>query len=456
MPVKVPVKSCGGPPWRRYADRVTETPDAETPGGSLRDLFPAYYPPDESRLRDHFGRGLVVLDTNALFCAYRFNPQARDEFLGVLNLLGDRLWIPYQVGKEFHLSRRNVVADGIQAIERLTEAMAEKMDAVTDVVTDFAQRRGLNDAQAGELTGILASALDSLKSKASEFWPFDIDPDAPPSDDPIYLQLETLLEGRVGLPPEDPDGDHAEGMRRVAKGIPPGYMDARKKNGRASGDYMLWVQTIRKAKAAEVPVLLVTNDAKEDWVQTDSSGASWGPRNELILEMQREAGQPFHLLDVPEFLLHAPKFMPVTVSESTLEQARAGAADDAAGELRIRVYPAAALGDPEGGIVVVSDQAGNSVPLHDPGGRIERRLNEILRDNPGLVRSPIERALRGLSGLDLRGLQGIQGLDLQGIQGLRGLQGLNVQPDIFGIYSDGDSADGPGGAGSVDEPGPPL
>jgi hypothetical protein len=51
-------------------------------------------------LRISLRQGLVAFDTNALFDLYRFNSQARNEYLDSMRLLGDRLWIPNRVAEE--------------------------------------------------------------------------------------------------------------------------------------------------------------------------------------------------------------------------------------------------------------------------------------------------------------------------------------------------------------------
>ncbi|MEU7901742.1 PIN-like domain-containing protein [Actinoplanes sp. NPDC049118] len=73
--------------------------------------FEHFVPPDGETIRRGIVDGLVVLDSNVLLSAYRFAPKAREELLAVLELLGDRLWVPHQVGLEFYRNRLNVIAD---------------------------------------------------------------------------------------------------------------------------------------------------------------------------------------------------------------------------------------------------------------------------------------------------------------------------------------------------------
>ena len=40
---------------------------------------------------------------------YRYNDAARDEFIKVIKFYKERLWIPYQVGLEFHRRREDIM-----------------------------------------------------------------------------------------------------------------------------------------------------------------------------------------------------------------------------------------------------------------------------------------------------------------------------------------------------------
>ena len=77
---------------------------------SLRGDFQHFYPPDEDETAMALRTGLITVDSNVLLSLYRFRVEARDDPFRVLERLGDRLWIPYQVGLEFHRNRLSVIA----------------------------------------------------------------------------------------------------------------------------------------------------------------------------------------------------------------------------------------------------------------------------------------------------------------------------------------------------------
>lgn len=77
---------------------------------SLREDFAYFYAPDEGAVSSALRTGLVSADANVLLSLYRFQPLARDDLFGALDILGDQLWIPHQVALEFHRNRLSVIA----------------------------------------------------------------------------------------------------------------------------------------------------------------------------------------------------------------------------------------------------------------------------------------------------------------------------------------------------------
>jgi hypothetical protein len=76
---------------------------------SLRDQFHHFYAPDEAAVKAALQAGLVTPDANVLLSLYRFQRVARDQLFSALEKLGVRLWIPHQVGLEFHRNRLGVM-----------------------------------------------------------------------------------------------------------------------------------------------------------------------------------------------------------------------------------------------------------------------------------------------------------------------------------------------------------
>lgn len=345
----------------------------------MRGWFPGYYPPTDAELEEFFTGGLIVLDTSALFAAYRFTPQAREEFIAVLAQISDVLWVPHQVGKEYHANRDTVIKECYYAADVLVRTIDTRLGDLTALLETFGQRAGIGHDEVAELDAIITGALDTFHGRARDLIGHaDIKPGTPPDQDPICRKFEALLDGKVGPVSADPTALHKEAMRRNALRIPPGYEDAKKKNKNEDGDYILWAQTILEAGRRKVPVLLITNDEKEDWVHLDQDGDAIGPRSELVLEMLQEAGQRFHLMTVPQLLVYARDHLAAHVSDSTVDQATA----EYAAEQTVTAAPEPDTGD---------------------GGAEPWQLQHPYAE---LDLTPLERQIAGLTtGIDLRAVR---------------------------------------------------
>ncbi|GAA2690366.1 hypothetical protein GCM10010412_079970 [Nonomuraea recticatena] len=295
--------------------------NGDSTASGLRDVFPGYFLPSDEELREFISDGLVAFDTNALFDIYRFNLQARSEFVAALRLLDGRLWIPNRVGLEVLERRLEVIKECAEANPSFDGEIRKLFDAVSQQIRSFGNRRGLTNQQMSSLQAVADRAYLEISSQASGFFDFDLTVDGSIRGDKILAELEEILKGKIGGPLKDLKLEEAEGARRVAEKIPPGYADHKKDPERAIGDYLVWRQLLAEAASRAKPVMLVTNDQKPDWVR-EVLGKKIGPRPELVAEMLNVAGAPFHLATVKSFLLLAQKYLGAEVSPTTVTQAQ--------------------------------------------------------------------------------------------------------------------------------------
>ncbi|TMR03378.1 hypothetical protein ETD83_10745 [Actinomadura soli] len=308
-------------------DTPDEMPDSSSSpttspaaGGGLRDMYVGLCPPGNDVIKESLTGGLVVADTNALFNIYRFNQRARTEYLAALRALGDRLWIPRQVAEEFLNRRHSVIKEAASAPTKFAVDLGAKIEQVRITINEFAERRGLLDEQVDRLRKILDEAVTELHAQIAHLGLFDLNLDEALLDDPIFNEIEHLINGKIGPPLDDPEQARKEGWKRVQDKAPPGYADG-KKGENGVGDYLLWAQTIEEAKRRNAPTLLITDDSKEDWARLDEDKEHLGPRPELVEEMRDKAGQPFYLVTVRSFLALANKYLETQVSDATFDQA---------------------------------------------------------------------------------------------------------------------------------------
>lgn len=284
----------------------------------MQDVYLGYYPPSEEGFKHFWQQGIVVLDTNVLLNLYRVSQGTRDEVFDVLRKLDGRLWLPYQVGLEFHQRRLAVINEqhavyrSLRDILQRAQENAERLlgglrkDSVVDVDSlrqafhaGFARIQRKLDTTEAHHPLTMRQAIKS---------------------DPVLNTVTDLFAGRIGGPPRAEEREELiqEARQRIASQVPPGYADAEKGDG-GIGDVLLWRQLLDWASEQEQPILLVTDDQKEDWFRKEGSTIV-GPRPELIVEMKEKADVDFHLYTLRNFLQHARSYLLAQVSERTLDE----------------------------------------------------------------------------------------------------------------------------------------
>jgi len=288
---------------------------------SLRDQFEPCYTPSADAIDAALRAGLVTPDTNVLLSLYRLQPLARDELFRVLAQLGDQLWIPHQVALEFHQNRLNVIAEQ----ERFFGKIREDLEAAaTDYIKKFrtfSNRIALPDITVQKLIDGIQDANAAVNAEVSSAEQAnEIHLDSLNSDE-VLARLEALFNDRIGDPMDTTELEEArkEARRRIEAKIPPGYMDRGKTD--PAGDYILWKQLIQEAAKRRAPVVLITDDRKEDWFRREH-GLTLGPRIRLTEERKEEANVSLFLMTTETFLIQAKEHLSAPVSSATVSQAK--------------------------------------------------------------------------------------------------------------------------------------
>lgn len=291
----------------------------------MRDQFAHFYMPDDDAIATAMTNGLVVPDTNVVLSLYRFQATARDELFEELEKLGssERLWIPYQVGHEFHRNRLEAIAQQEQFFRETRRELDGSIGAVRRRVQAFQARLALSKDDLREIADSI-EALQKLiqrevakAEKANEVRLKDRD------SDKVLARLEKLFDNRVGssMEPGELEEARVEAERRGREKIPPGYKDADKDKGDPAGDYLIWRQLMTEAKTRKLPVVFITDDTKEDWYRREHD-VPLGARYELREEIMREAGVPLLMMTTETFIRHARKYLNAKFSEETVKQAK--------------------------------------------------------------------------------------------------------------------------------------
>ncbi|MFJ9594870.1 PIN domain-containing protein [Streptomyces virginiae] len=278
------------------------------------------------RPRSDYERGvkeyLVVVDTNVLLELYRFTPNARQELLDALRRLEERLWVPHQVASEYYRRRLDAVKDHLALYSSVPKAIDEYKDRLTQEIHAFAKRCSMS----AEDKKLLIRPIEEMREKVNaelsrHAESFDLTIEKVVNDDPVLAALAEILDQKTGFGFDDEESLKLQEAykERAQAERPPGYKDANKKEN-AHGDYFVWEQILRRVEEVNRPVLLVTNDVKEDWVRREA-GLVVGARPELVAEMRDRCGADFMLIQLGGFLQLARNELGVSVSPSTVAQA---------------------------------------------------------------------------------------------------------------------------------------
>jgi hypothetical protein len=290
---------------------------------SLRDQFHSYYMPGEDAIASALRTGLVVPDTNVLLAAYRFQATARDELLSLFEKVEDRLWIPHQVGLEFHRNRLSTIANQEAYFAKTQKELDDSIESLRGKVRAFRARIALGNEDIKSIEDVIGHLRELIKSQVTSAEEAnDVHLDDHGSDE-VLARIDALFENRVGAPmePAELEEARAEAAKRIKEKIPPGYMDKGKDRGDSAGDYLAWRQLLNEARERKIPVVLVTDDRKEDWYEI-YEGKTLGARRELRETMTSEAGVPLLMMTTRRFLTQGGKHLNVHVSPETVDQAR--------------------------------------------------------------------------------------------------------------------------------------
>jgi|GEM_PF-2297730 len=268
----------------------------------MRDLFPGWVPPDEATLDQYWNEATFAVDTSVLLDLYRFSEEARQGLLKALRAFGSRLWIPHQVGLEFHRNRLGVLLDQREAENNLLRQLDQIRENLDEQLSQLLKGAGRRDL--APLREAIDEGFDSLRENLKE-----VEKEHTKGlgesirDDPIYEEVVELCAERVGMAFDDKRQAAVieDAERRFESQTPPGYLDRGKDEKTKYGDVILWHQLCERALETGKPVVLIADDRKSDWVW-EVRGKTIGPRPELVAEMSERAGVGFHLYTPIRFL----------------------------------------------------------------------------------------------------------------------------------------------------------
>lgn len=279
----------------------------------MKDAFSEYYRPTEAGFDALWKESIIAFDASALLNLYFYSERTAQEVLSLIRLLKDRIWLPHQAGLEYQRNRLGVVA-------KVAKGYSDAKKALISIHSQIHAR-----SQPPFLEDDLVRRYDALSDEIiAAFDQASEATDALAANDSIRDQLDALFVARVGKGFTDKElaTIYSEGRERFRAKVPPGYKDEKDKPGNdAFGDLVIWKELIEKGRADKKPVILITDDAKEDWWLMHE-GRTIGPRPELLKEFKLCAEQQCYLYSSESFLRYAGRMLKVPVAPAAIQEVK--------------------------------------------------------------------------------------------------------------------------------------
>ncbi len=285
----------------------------------MKKIFPGYYRPTEKEFSNLWNSCLFVLDANVLLNLYRYSQETSDELIQILKQISDRLWIPHQAALEYQENRLQTIAKQLEVYDEIQNLIEDNKKKIKKRLDYLGKHPYI---KADNLMKIMQKACTAIEKNLKKLK--QEHPDLLQHDN-LRDALGTLLEDKIGLPYSQKKlyVIYNLGKQRYEHKIPPGYEDKHKEGAKKYGDLILWFQIIDKAKKMNKPIILVTDDRKEDWWRRFKN-KTIGPRPELINEIFSKAGVSFYLYQTDPFMKNAQKLLEkqVKVNKKAIDEVR--------------------------------------------------------------------------------------------------------------------------------------
>lgn len=274
----------------------------------MKEEFRGYYRPTDEEFATLWQQATISLDANVLLNLYGYSATTRAEVIELLASIKTRIWIPYQFAREYHRNRPRAISEQVSSYADALKAIRELLDQKLKPTHrhPFVTQRSMRDLER------ICKELEAGKQEYDKLF----------SDDPYFGKVSEILSTRIGAQPS-PEV-HAriclDGQKRYAQKAPPGFADAAKPEPDRYGDLLGWMEILEFGKNQQAPLILVTDDKKDDWWHMYGKDRRLGPRPELIAEYWLTCEQQFYMYSLAEFLRLSQERLGQAVTNAAIEE----------------------------------------------------------------------------------------------------------------------------------------
>lgn len=276
----------------------------------MRDLFPGYYTPTDKQFTEMWDKGLFIFDTNVLLDLYRYSEETVNSLINVMETLKDRVWIPFQVSKEYHKNLNTIISGQVKRYEESVKTLIDFKKQIDEKRSHPFLAENLHK-EINDFCSKFDNELVTKKGKVKELI----------TNNPIKEKLADLLNNKIGTSFTDKEKEeiYSEGEKRYLQNIPPGYSDKKKPVPDRYGDLLVWKEILKKNSNIDIPIIFVTGDNKEDWFLTEL-GITIGPRPELIEEFKKVKNNLIYCYPTDKFLHYAKNYLKANINDKILQE----------------------------------------------------------------------------------------------------------------------------------------
>lgn len=249
---------------------------------NMIELFKGYTNYSKDEYERIWKSAIIVVDTNILLNFYRYSEDTKREMIKILTNLKERLWIPYQIAKEYFKNKNNVMVNSYDEYTKLSDSLRKLFD---NSIKEINMKKTSQLKSKSEVVKILEESkkrVEDLLLKERE--------DKKPTfeENKVEDKIIELFNKSTGadFSEEEYVTLKEEGQRRIKNKIPPGYKDDKKEE---NGDYYIFYSMIKKSEQMNKDFIYITDDVKEDWFNI-INGEKHGGRYELLNEFYKETG----------------------------------------------------------------------------------------------------------------------------------------------------------------------
>ncbi|MFA4825281.1 MAG: PIN domain-containing protein [Methanoregula sp.] len=291
----------------------------------MKKKFPEYYKPTDKELEELWENCIFIFDTSVILNFYQYSVKSRDEFLSILKKISNRIWIPYQVGKEYQSRRPHIIREQREKYLRIQEKIDEiKNKSITEIEKEksveyhpFINKNELK-RKIEEAFSDLDSYLKNCENKYPDLTKRDI----------IGEEIDKLFEENVGeeYSPNKLKELYELGKKRYEQKIPPGFSDQQKGTEKQYADFVSWAQILEFAELKNKSVIFVNDDEKNDWwlihdYQKPTQEIIL-PHPDLIKEFASATKNRIYMYNSENFMKAYQKFLKEKVSNDAIKEVR--------------------------------------------------------------------------------------------------------------------------------------